>query len=394
MFWREEDQSCNLNQPDQSIEIQFHRRFRNIHLLMELIMIFVISMAGIILFFYAYGDSSVIQVDTKDYVRYYVIIPTLINVSIYVLTYILVKDNYISSAISEPTKDMIMNISFVLLIFSSSTFYQFFPASYVGFSLPVIVSAVYGRYIIIAVTSALSAGFSILGAFFIQYDKDRVVSSFYLVNILIAELLLFICIFYAFLSVSYVKTRVNVMQKSMHMIDKLRDKLNTDSVTGLYTILEFNEYLRKVRLSKDSSSFSVVYLAIDEFMNINSNFGYSYGDKVLNLLADVVGTQENIVAMRYGGAEFVLICRYTVWETSDIMNKLRNEFIKKCKEVLNNPYIGFSAGISQGDAYIQPEVMMAQANSAMNYARTNMKNNICIFNSHNMATDERQFTEQ
>lgn len=391
MFLKEEEQEYNMYDSQQDVEDKFHSKFRNIHLTMELFMIFIVAMSGIILFFFAYGDKNMIQVGTKAYIKDYVIIPILVNLFIYVITYVLIKEKYVSGKISYNSKNIIMNVSFVLLMFSSATFYQFFPVAYVGFSLPVILSAVYGSYRIIGVTSVLSAGLSVLSAFFIQYDKDRVMDSFYLVNLIIVEVLLLVCITYAFLSSTYVKARFLVLQKSMNMIDKLRLKLNTDSVTGLYSILEFNGYIRKVREKEPSVTFSVVYLAIDEFIHINNNFGYAYGDKVLNILAEVVRREEEIIPMRYGGAEFVLIVKKTEYETRKILERFRNEFIKSCEEVLNNPYISFSAGITLGDVYVQPEVMMARANSAMNYARTSEEISICVFNSGNMVLDEKRF---
>lgn len=391
MFLREERQEYNIYDSEQDVEKRFHGKFRDIHLTMELFMIFITAMSGMILFFFAGGDENVIQVGTKVYMRDYIMIPILVNVFIYVITYVLIKEKYVSGSIPDNSKNIIMNVSFVLLIFSSVTFYQFFPVAYVGFSLPVILSAVYGSYRIIGLTSALSLSLSVLSAFFIQYDKYKIMNSFYLVNVIIAEVLLFVCIIYAFLSSSYVKSRFLVLQKSMLMIDKLRLKLNTDSVTGLYSILEFDGYIRKIRKEAPSATFSVVYLAIDEFMHINNNFGYAYGDKVLNILAAVVKSEEYILPMRYGGAEFVLIVKKAEYETGKILERLRNEFMRVCREVLNNPYISFSAGITFGDVYVQPEVMMAQANSAMNYARTGEENRVCIFNSGSMVLDEKRF---
>lgn len=388
MFWKEDKFGVSTEISDQDIERYFHTKFRNIHLTIELCLIFVMMLAGIFLFFFMEGDTSIIQVDPQTYIRDFLIIPLLVNATIYTATYVLIKDRFVSRYISEKNKNIIMNLSFLLLVFASTTFYQFFPSTYISFILPVILSAVYGRYKIITIISALSVVLSMLGAFFIQYDKDKIVTSYYLVNIIIAEVLLFVCIIYAFLTTNYVKSRYVAMKKNVHIIDKLRTKLNTDNVTGLYSILEFKGYLRRIRGDEGGQVFSVVYLAIDEFMTINSNFGYAYGDRVLNLFAETVKADDSIFAMRYGGAEFVLIIPVPVYEALNIVDKIRLDFVKKCKEVLNNPYISFSAGIIVGDAYLQPEVMLAQANSAMNYAREHDKNGICVFDEGSMEIGE------
>lgn len=64
-------------------------------------------------------------------------------------------------------------------------------------------------------------------------------------------------------------------------------------------------------LRKTGKSFGLIMFDIDNFKNLNDQNGHSYGDKVLRHVALVVAEslKEDEPASRWGGEEFVIICR-------------------------------------------------------------------------------------
>jgi len=85
----------------------------------------------------------------------------------------------------------------------------------------------------------------------------------------------------------------------------------TDSLTGLLTRKTFHETIDTL-LSKAKGSdepISLAFIDIDNFMNINTEYGHVAGDDVLKKIADLIrqaaGTDG--VAVRYGGDEFGII---------------------------------------------------------------------------------------
>lgn len=390
MLMGEEKQAFCSFVSNQSLDKELYQSFRRIHLSLELCMTFIITLVSVLLFLLGHRDSTIIQGSAERYFNHFVFIPAISHISLYIMTYILINDNYIGNSISDNVKNIVINISFVLFAFSITVFYQFVPMVYATFILPIIIAAVYGRYKIVIINSILTIILGLFSVFVIQYDNDRILTTYYRVNILIAALLVLSCILFSFLSVKYVKHRQWLMQKSENTISKLRAKLNTDNITGVYSISELNEYCRNLRKTESNAVFSVVYLVINEFTNINKKFGYAYGDKVLGILGEVLLSNPDIVPMRYGGAEFVLIIEKGSEETVGIIEGMRQEFIQRCKESLNNSYINFIAGVTAGDVYIQPEIMMARANSAMNYAKVK-GSNTCVFDPKYMQLDEKRF---
>ena len=391
MLIGEEKQVFDSLESKQSSSGEFYHNFRKIHLSLELCMTFIITLLSVLLFLWGHKDRTIIQTGAEEYFNHFVFIPAITHISLYIITYIFINDNYIGNSVSDNVKDIIINISFVLFTFSVTVFYQFIPMVYASFIIPIIVAAVYGKYKIVILNSALVIISEFISVFMIQYDEDRILTTYYGVNILIAALLILPCIMFSFFGAKYVKHRQWLLQKSEDTIAKLREKLNTDNITGVYSIAELNKYCRNLRKTGANTKFSVIYLAVDEFMNINKSFGYAYGDKVLGMLGELMLNNPSLISMRYGGAEFVLIVMdRNPKETLSLIDELRQEFILKCQENLNNSHINFIAGVTAGDIYIQPEFMMARANAAMNYARMKGEKT-CIFNPKNMQLDEKRF---
>ena len=84
-------------------------------------------------------------------------------------------------------------------------------------------------------------------------------------------------------------------------------ELKTDSLTGLFTrdvVVEYANYL-----IEKGTEFSLALIDIDNFKNVNDNYGHTMGDTVIaflaNRLKDAFGTRG--VIGRFGGDEFMVV---------------------------------------------------------------------------------------
>ncbi len=109
---------------------------------------------------------------------------------------------------------------------------------------------------------------------------------------------------------------------------KLLQKSITDPLTGAYNRNGANQCIKAAQgeLKSKDLSFSMILLDIDHFKLINDTYGHDAGDKVLIELSSL--TQKNIRAsdafIRWGGEEFVIICRNTqINEANNIAEKLK-----------------------------------------------------------------------
>lgn len=86
---------------------------------------------------------------------------------------------------------------------------------------------------------------------------------------------------------------------------------HTDPMTGLYNYRYFSMRLREAvrRASASGQPLALILIDLDEFSDINNQFGHPAGDEVLRQFAQVLRSsvrQQDIVA-RYAGDEFVAI---------------------------------------------------------------------------------------
>lgn len=123
--------------------------------------------------------------------------------------------------------------------------------------------------------------------------------------------------------------------------------------TRSYFAIRFAE--EKARFLRDRRVFSVVFIDIDHFKEINDTYGHAFGDEVLKcFVAEFKGAfRPGDQISRYGGDEFILLLPETdVLEAFKVVERIRQKFQRKA---FNDPitshqiHITFSAGISEFD---------------------------------------------
>lgn len=86
--------------------------------------------------------------------------------------------------------------------------------------------------------------------------------------------------------------------------------LNTDYLTGVYNRRQLDNYIKsKIKTSSKKSSFSAILLDINNFKEINDNFGHDVGDDALKDAVEIIkkSLRQNDMVARYGGDEFLII---------------------------------------------------------------------------------------
>lgn len=114
--------------------------------------------------------------------------------------------------------------------------------------------------------------------------------------------------FYKFLENTLIY-RMNLLKK-----EKLELLASTDEITGLYNQRKLAEDLEKTikSHSKEHETFSLMFIDVDHFKDVNDNYGHIVGSQ---LLVDIGTVLHNILRQsdhiyRYGGDEFVVIMPY------------------------------------------------------------------------------------
>jgi diguanylate cyclase (GGDEF)-like protein len=89
----------------------------------------------------------------------------------------------------------------------------------------------------------------------------------------------------------------------------------TDRLTGLFNRRKLDEVLEEelIRCRRYGVEFAVIIMDIDHFKRVNDTRGHHVGDGVLQQMAQLLrdGTRDADALARFGGEEFVIVCRHS-----------------------------------------------------------------------------------
>lgn len=134
------------------------------------------------------------------------------------------------------------------------------------------------------------------------------------------------------------------------------------------------------RAQREKSIISVLFVDIDHFKKINDTFGHDYGDTVLNMTANKLGSwiRKTDIIGRQGGDEFIIVL-------SDVKGRADvNSVIESIMEAFKAPFqvdsqlisVTLSIGISiyEGDSRETLKDIMKKADLALYEAKTTGRN--------------------
>ena len=101
---------------------------------------------------------------------------------------------------------------------------------------------------------------------------------------------------------------------------ELEEETRRDELTGVYTRAYLDQFLGREfdNSTRHKWPLSVAFADLDNFKNVNDNFGHQAGDRILQATARILrsNTRETDLIARYGGEEFVVVLPATDAETA------------------------------------------------------------------------------
>jgi len=177
---------------------------------------------------------------------------------------------------------------------------------------------------------------------------------------------------------------INISINNIVTYKKLIELNKKDSLTGLYNYKEFYKILNdEIDISsKNNKKFSIVFIDIDNFKNVNDINGHLTGSKILIEFGNILllDIRHKDCVTRYGGDEYILLLRDTGKDEAVSVSKrlLRliseNEFTTENGNSIN---ITASMGISTypGDGKDKND-LIAVADNNMYLAKKGSKNGV------------------
>jgi len=169
---------------------------------------------------------------------------------------------------------------------------------------------------------------------------------------------------------------------------EMRALATYDSLTGLLTRREFiarAEHYFKVA-KREGHEFSLIILDIDDFKNVNDQYGHIAGDKTLVSFGESVRTtlRESDLACRFGGDEFVFLLPNTSSAQAGIFTERLHSKIREAVEV-DDLRINYTASMGLATypeaATENIDEVIRVADKALYHAKNNGGNQTQVFDA-------------
>jgi len=150
-----------------------------------------------------------------------------------------------------------------------------------------------------------------------------------------------------------------------------------DALTGLANRRVWE--LRAKILAGQSSTYHLITLDLDQFKQVNDQYGHSNGDAVLEQFAKILkrNTRPEDLVVRMGGEEFlVLLINLTVEQATTIAERIRQEVERNTFHLLDGSsiHVTTSIGLSSGKRNIPVQQSLELSDQALYQAKRSGRN--------------------
>ena len=182
---------------------------------------------------------------------------------------------------------------------------------------------------------------------------------------------------------SLIGNHIGVAIENNFLYKQVTDSANRDGLTEIFNKRYFFETLKQIP-NLSEQNYSIVMLDMDDFKQINDNYGHPVGDAVLKTVARIIkkATRVNDIVARYGGDEIVLFINHFVdrekvlGRVESIREEIENTVITY-ENITLSVTASFGVYIKQNEKLSLDEVIK-KADEIMYQSKNNGKNNVSI----------------
>lgn len=177
------------------------------------------------------------------------------------------------------------------------------------------------------------------------------------------------------------------LENAIH-VQRIHELTITDDCTDLYNVRHLNFVLDTeiYRSNRYQYEFSLIFLDLDHFKEVNDTHGHLVGSKLLREMAELIRGSLRLIdyAFRYGGDEFVILLPQTGKESANVVARRLHERVNEKKFMAEeglNLHLTASFGLATypADATTKAE-MIRLADEAMYLAKNTSRNSIAVAN--------------
>lgn len=163
--------------------------------------------------------------------------------------------------------------------------------------------------------------------------------------------------------------------------EEIRTIADHDALTNIYNRVKFNSMFTQIieTSQRHNEDFSIILFDIDHFKSVNDTYGHNVGDRVLVELVSLVkiGLRDKNVFARWGGEEFVILCRRTnVKQAEQLSNRLRKDVEGYSFDIVKKLTCSF--GVSQFKVGDSKNELFQRVDEALYMAKDRGRNQVII----------------
>ncbi len=339
------------------------------------ILLFVVTLILEILMYFLMNAKDSIDSSSSRYFLKYCLVPSGSNLVFVLGSWWAMKSRNVRKDLRPLLMSAFLLLSCTMLYIVHSTF----GALTMVFSLPVLISVVYGNYSLTTVIALMSLSLRILAEYLPAWDSTResVWSSAGTLFNYIISLVLQVCLYLLILVITYFEKMKNqAIEKRTAEREKLLQEVRTDALTGLNNRLAFESTMQTMT-GETVSGCVIAMVDFDHFKQINDRFGHPVGDQYLAFLGRALReTAPGAEAFRYGGDEFCLVFRGTSLEDAERICCKIQEKMKEAACIQPSFVPTLSIGLAQGKDGMTARELLAGADQVLYRAKA--KRNCCI----------------
>lgn len=192
------------------------------------------------------------------------------------------------------------------------------------------------------------------------------------------------------------KARVRSALRIKRYHDLLSTKAQIDALTGLWNRRYLDEHLSAevYSVERHKSSLSLLMIDIDHFKTINDTYGHSFGDTVIQAVAEEINQvlRKSDVACRYGGEEFAIVLKDTESTGAMIIAERLRQRVSQVQLSFGKEKqsVTVSIGVVGSNQFktrvLMPNVLLDSADRALYSAKNGGRNRISLFHEREAAS--------
>lgn len=289
-----------------------------------------------------------------------------------------------SGHIKQKIKIYIVSLLFVMICFVLFTVHSIFSSLFLIFTLPILLTVVYGDHFLTTITAAASIFAYTVSDVFVVWDTEKpAVFASYFTGIDFIASLCILCAFYAACIVVIRFEREKNSACVQKEIDRLllQQKLLIDELTAINNRTALRDAIDQMVNDNVENTYIFVMSDLDNFKMLNDKYGHSKGDQCLKHFASILKTNcDDGTPFRFGGDEFCMIFKNKTEETViKICNRIQRDFKVYLSGALIDIPLTASFGIANYNYKTEVSELLKNADVAL-YRSKETKNAIHIYN--------------